>query len=205
MLLLAFSVGHTQNDWKLKTNKDGIKIFSKQVADSKINMIKVECELSATLTQLVSVILDINTSDQWQFNTKNFSVVKRVSPSELYYYAELNFPWPASNRDFVSHLTITQDMRTKMVTVSAVNISDMVPVKPTIVRLNRSAGKWTIMPLEKKLIKVEYVLQVDPDGSIPTWLTNLFSFKGPLETFKSLRTHLKKPAYATASLPFIVD
>jgi len=204
-LLPAFSLGHAQDDWKLKTDKEGIKIFSKKVSDSKVNTIKVESEFSATLTQLVAVILDINGSDQWQYNTKKFAVIKRVSPSDLYYYAEISFPWPTSNRDFVSHLTVTQDTRTKRVTIDAVNIPGMVPVKPNIVRLNRSNGKWTIIPVEKNLLKVVYELRVDPEGSVPDWLTNLLSFKGPLETFKSLRIQLKKPAYASASLPFIVD
>lgn len=205
ILLLSFFVGHTEGDWKLKTDKDGIKIFSKKVADSKVNIIKVECELAATPSQLVAVILDINTSDQWQYNTKNFSIVKKVSPSDLYYYAEINFPWPTSNRDFVSHLTVNQDTRTRVVTVDALTIAGMVPVKSNIIRLNRSNGRWTIVPLNKNLVKVEYILRVDPEGSVPDWLTNLFSFKGPFETFKSLRQQLKKPAYAAVNLPFIID
>jgi len=210
-LLFLFSflpsvfIAQAQDDWKLKTDKDGIKIFSRNVADSRINTVKVVCDLSASLTQLIAVLLDIKTSDQWQYNTKNFTLIKQGSPADLYYYAEVSFPWPTSNRDFATHLTVTQDARSKTVTVDALNIPDLVPVKPNLVRIPKSTARWTIIQAQKNLLHIEYILQVDPGGTVPAWLINLVSFKGPFETFKSLRLQLKKPAYATVSLPFIID
>jgi hypothetical protein len=81
----------------------------------------------------------------------------------------------------------------------------MVPVKQGIVRVTKFEGKWTIIPLGKNLIKVEYVLRVDPGGSIPAWLINLFSTRGPYESFKKLRQQLQKPVYRQIQFPFIID
>ena len=194
-----------QENWKLKSDRDGIAIFLRSLPDSKFKAVKVECELAASLSQLVTVILDVNTGDQWVYSTKSSVLLKQVSPSELYYYSEVNIPWPASNRDFIAHLIAVQDPYSKVVTIYGPTVPNYVPVKNDIVRITQSEGKWVITPIGPHRIKVEYTLQVDPGGNIPAWLINLFAAKGPYESFKNLRTQLQKPAYVNAHLPFIVD
>lgn len=201
---ISFFCG-AQTSWKLRSTKDSIKIYSAQVPGSRINAIKVETSFPASLSQMVAVILDINTSIQWVYSTKSCTLLRQVSPSELYYYSEIDFPWPASNRDFVANIKVTQDPHTKIVTVEASNLSEKVPVKPGIVRVTQFTGKWTITPESAGHIHVEYALQVDPGGSIPAWLINLFSTRGPYESFKKLRHQLQSPAYRGAAFAFIAD
>ena len=194
-----------QDGWKERVNKDGIRVLSRPVAGSKLNTIKVVCDIPARLSQLVSVILDVNAGAEWLYSTQTSSLVKRVSPSELYYYAEIDFPWPATNRDFVAHLRVSQNPATKVVMIEGNNMAGMVSEKKGVIRMLRSSGKWIIIPKEKNLMSVEYILQADPAGTLPAWVTNLFDSKGPYETFKKLRLQVQKPNYATAHLSFIVD
>ncbi|MDB5210699.1 MAG: hypothetical protein JWQ30_1526, partial [Sediminibacterium sp.] len=172
---------------------------------SKLNAVKVEAVFSASLSQFVSVLQDIGSYDKWVYGSRSTRLLKEVSPSELFYYSEIDFPWPSTNRDFVSHVVISQDLQTHTVRVNAKNIPGWVPVKPKIVRIERSSGEWTITPVAKGRIKVEYVLQVDPGGDLPAWIINSFSSKGLVETFKNLREWIKKPAYANARPSFITD
>ena len=51
-----------QEDWKLKSDKEGVAIYLRSLPDSKFKAIKVECEVNATLSQLVAVLLDVNTA-----------------------------------------------------------------------------------------------------------------------------------------------
>lgn len=195
-----------QDSWTLKTNKEGIAVYMKPLENSKLRVIKVICTLPATPSQLVAVILDVNTGAEWVYSTRKSILLKKVSSSELYYYSEVNVPWPVSNRDFISHLIATQDPVTKVVTIDGPTIPDYIPSKDGIVRVGqRSSGKWVITAKQPKQIQVEYTLQVDPAGSLPAWLVNLFAAKGPFETFKNLKEQLKKPVYANVKLPFIVD
>src|SRR5258707_6333996 len=106
-----------QENWKLKSNKEGIAIYLRSLPDSKFKAVKVECEVAASLSQLVAVILDVKTWVEWVYRTKSCILLKQVSPSELYYYSEVSIPWPASNRDFIAHLITVQDPQTKVVTV----------------------------------------------------------------------------------------
>ncbi len=205
LLLLIITSVDAQTDWKLKNEKNGIKVYSSTVSGSKFNSIRVVCELNATASQVVEVLLDIKTSPEWIDHTKSCTLIKQVSPSELYYYSEINLPWPAQNRDFVAHLTVHQNPVTKVVTVDGPAVPGFVETKSGIVRVKSSKGLWILTPLKRDLVKVEYTLQVDPGGDIPAWLVNLLATQGPMKSFEGLIAQLKKPAYQNASLPFITD
>jgi hypothetical protein len=208
LLFLLFTncaVAQTSDNWVLKENNDGVKIFTGEVENSKIKAIKVECQLDATLSQLVAVLLDVKNSEEWLYHTASNYIVKQVSPSELYYYSLVEMPWPVSNRDFIAHLKVSQDAITKVVTVDAPCIADMVPVKSKVVRIANSKGKWVLSPLSKGRVKVVYTLHAEPGGSIPAWLTNMFVTQGPSQSFKKLKAHLQKPVYKNVKLDYIVN
>jgi hypothetical protein len=192
-----------QSNWKLSEEKDGIKIYTCNVADSKVKAIKVECELKATESQLVALLMDINSSANWVYHTKSAVIIKQVSPSELYYYSEVNLPWPAANRDFVAHLTVSQNPVTKVVVIDGPAVPNMVPQKKGIVRINNSKGKWTITPKGFDGINIEYTLHTDPAGNLPAWMVNMFATEGPLRVFENLKQEMQKPVYKNAALPFI--
>lgn len=195
LLCLSATVVFAQNEWKLKTDNEGIKVYTSPVLNSKVKALKVECNFQATLSQLVNVLMDVKTCTEWVYHTKSITLLKQVSPTDLYYYSEVSLPWPAENRDFVAHLTVTQDPQTHVVTIDGPAVPGMVPLKDGIVRIQQSKGKWVITPVDKEEVKVEYTLQVDPAGAIPSWLVNMVSSEGPMQSFKALKQQLKKPVY----------
>jgi len=202
-LLLAQLSVSAQTDWKLSSDNDGLKVYTAVVPNSKIKAIKVECEYKATLSQFVAVLIDIKNSPEWLYHTKFCRIVKVVSPEELYYYSEVTLPWPAENRDFVSHLTVSQNPDTKVVLVDGPAIPGIVPLKSSLVRVEHSGSVWELTPTPDGTIKVKYTLHVDPEGELPSWLINMFGTEAPVQIFKNLRTELQKPVYKNAVLPFI--
>lgn len=203
-LVLAGWQAQAQPNWKLSTEKDGIKVYSSAVPDSKVKALKVECEFNATLSQLVTALLDVKTCTEWVYHTKSCVLLKQVSPSELYYYSEISIPWPAENRDFVAHLIVKQNPETKVVNVDGPAVPGWVPLKKDIVRIDHSIGQWTLTPVANH-VRLVYTLQVDPGGAIPAWLVNMFAAEGPIQSFKGLKLQLQKPAYQHVSLAFIRD
>lgn len=202
-LMFLFQPVFSQKDWKLSKEKENIKIYTSSVPNSNVKAIKVECEFKAKASEFVSLLLDVENSADWVYHTKSAKLIKRVSPAELYYYSEVSVPWPVQNRDFVAHLTVSQHPVTKLVTVDGPAVSGFVPEKKGVVRIAHSIGKWSILPVSGDRIKVEYMLHVDPGGSLPTWLVNLFATDGPLHIFKELKVQLQKPDYKNAELAFI--
>lgn len=192
-----------QADWTLKSTKNGLNIYTKTVSSSGLKGIRVKCSLPAKLSQVVALIMDVNAGEEWVYGTKSSSLLKKISPSELYYYSEVDIPWPIHNRDFIAHLTVSQDPHTKVVTINGPTEANYLPAKPNIVRVNRSNGKWVLTPVKNNIVQIDYTLEVDPGGTIPVWLVNLFATSGPAETFKKMKDQVKKPQYVNANLSFI--
>jgi len=202
-LLFKLLPASAQTDWKFNSENDGIKVYTSIVPNSKIKAIKVECDYKATPSQFVAVLLDIKNSPEWLYHTKFCKVFKQVSAQELYYYSEVTLPWPAENRDFVSHLAVSQNPTTKVIFVDGPAVPGFIPVKSNIVRVDHSGSHWEITSLSKDEIRVIYTLHVDPGGALPAWLINMFATEAPAQIFKNLKTELQKPAYKNATLPFI--
>jgi hypothetical protein len=203
VLTVVTNSASAQTDWKLSSNKEGIKVYTSLVPGSKIKAIKVVSTLDATPSELVAMVMDIKNSPQWVYHTKSAVLVKQISPSELYYYSEVNLPWPVANRDFVAHLTATQDPDTKVVTIAGPVVQGLVPEKKGIVRIAHSNGRWTITPTGNGQIDVEYSIFVDPGGDLPSWLVNMFATEGPLQIFRNLKLELQKPAYKNVFVAFV--
>ncbi len=201
-LLIRFP-GSAQNEWILKKDKDSIKVYNRDNEQSKFNELKVEMALKARLSDLAALILDISDYKNWSFNTKSSHVLKQVSPSELYFYSEINSPWPADNRDLSLHLLITQDPVSKTMIIKIKSVPGLIPVKPNTIRVQMSYETWIVTRLDKTRIRIEYQLKLDPGGSVPAWLMNTFSVKAPYETFKNLRQQIQQSKYRNASVPFI--
>jgi START domain len=203
LLALKLIPASAQCGWKLKTEKEGIKIFTSAVPDSKVKAIKVEAYFNATASQMVALVMDVKNSTDWVYHLKSAILIKQVSPSELYYYSEVNLPWPAAHRDFVAHLIVTQNPDTKVVTIDGPAVAGFVPLKKSIVRVNDSNGRWIITPSGNGQIKVVYTIHVDPGGSLPSWLVNMFATEGPLKIFENIKSQLQKPAYKNSVFAFV--
>jgi hypothetical protein len=205
-LCLLFSLPATvQAQWKLHSDRDGIQVYTKSVPNSPFKALKTICNVETSLTRLTAVLLDVKNTKDWVYATKICKLLKQTSPSELYYYSEVSLPWPASNRDFIIRISVTQDPKTKALTVIAENQPDYVPAQKNIVRIRQSEAYWLITPLPMGLVRVEYTMQVDPSGLLPAWLVNMFVSKGPYQTLKMLREQVKKPMYNNVQLAFIKD
>jgi hypothetical protein len=205
LLVVQFASARTDGNWNLDKDDDGIKVYTRNIANSKVKAIKVECYLDATPSQLVSVIMDINNGDDWVYHTSSSYIVKQVSPADIYYYSLVKVPWPVKNRDFIAHIKVSQNPATKVVTVDAPCVADMVPRKSGTVRIEESSGQWIITPADAGRVKVCYTLHTDPGGDVPAWLTNMFIAQGPMESFKKLKVQLQKPVYKNAKLSYIAD
>jgi hypothetical protein len=198
MMIVQVISAFAQEDWKLQKDKDGIKVYSAAFPDSKIRAIKVVASYEASPGEIADLVMDVNTATEWVSHLKSSSLIKSVSQNELYYYAEVSLPWPVANRDFVAHLTRYENAQTGTITIEGPAVAGMTPEKKGIVRINNSDGKWIITPLGNNQVRVEYSLHVDPAGSIPAWLVNMFSGETPLQIFENLRQELKRSPQGNA-------
>jgi hypothetical protein len=192
-----------QKNWELKKDEKDIRVYSKTSERSRFNTIKVATVLPVKLGALAALLLDIGNYPQWSFNSRQAYILKKTGPSEVWFYLLIHSPWPASDRDLVVHLRVTQDASTRVMHISEESVPDFIPPKKGLVRVPLSTENWIVTPLPGNHISVDYQLDLDPGASIPAWLINNFSTKGPFETFLHIREQLEQPKYRDATISFI--
>ncbi len=191
VFLLNCNNAFSQGDWKLKKEKEGIRVYSKRSQHSKFNEIKAEFDIKTSLQKFFSVISDVDKYPLWVYGTKSAVILKRLNESEVIYYSEINAPWPIANRDFYSNLKINLDTIKKKITIVSNGIPDFKPAKNGIVRVPYSTAEWAVDRVDNSTLKVTYKVAIDPGGKLPAWIVNLFATSGPIESFIKLRERCK--------------
>lgn len=200
--LLSVS-GQQHDDWKLEKDKNGIRVYSRHLQDSKLKEVKVTCELNATLSQLVAFVSDIDHYKDAVYRVADAYVVKRVSDREFYFYNQTAMSWPVSNRDLVMHMRFQMDHITRTLYIRGVNVPGMVPEKKGVVRISHWQSLWTIHEIADNKLRVEYLFSVDPGGELPIWLVNALIAVGPYHSFSNMEELLSRPYYKNRTFSFL--
>ncbi|MBS1600420.1 MAG: hypothetical protein JST75_19480 [Bacteroidetes bacterium] len=181
----------SQNAWELRKERNGIKIYNRHSDVSRMDDIKVELDLPGNIYQVADILIDVEKYPQWAYATKLCELIKKVSKQEFIYYSEVEVPWPATNRDFYANFKLTFDSAARSFNLNSTGMKDYRPAKKNLVRVPLSKGQWNVTTISDKKIHLIYILQLDPGGSVPTWVLNLFSTKGPMETFENLKKKME--------------
>ena len=180
-----------QYNWKLSRETDGIRVFESDLTNSSFKRIKVECVLDGSYDKLAQVLSDVDHHKDWIYNNEKARLLKKVKADDFYYYSETHMPWPISNRDAVTHMKIIRDTLDRFLDVVETGEPGYIPENSGIVRIPRLYINWHVtMPYKNKL-SIVYILEVEPGGSLPAWIVNMFVDKGPFESFKKLQGVLR--------------
>jgi hypothetical protein len=190
LFLPYFTSNADKNDWTLRKDKDGISIFSRHSDLSKYNDLRIEVDLPGTPAQLASILLDVQNYPGWAYATNSTVMVKKVSPSEVIYYSKIDVPWPGTDRDFYADLKVNMDPAGRSLNVESVSMKNYQPEKKDLVRIPMSHAIWTATTQSDKTVHLQYILQLDPGGSVPAWILNAFSLRAPMETFTNLKRRM---------------
>jgi|SRR6478609_5154675 len=183
----------SQNQWEEKKSGHGITVYeSDSDASSKYKTVRVHAVLIGTKEKLVKLLQAVERNTEWVYATKRSSLVEKISDSNLIYYSETALPWPMKNRDQAIHLIIHPETTDSILNISTIGEPDRLPAKNGLVRVLKFSGLWKVRTISPTQIDIDYILNVDPSGSVPSWIVNMFVSKGPFETFTSLADKLKE-------------
>ncbi|MBS1977613.1 MAG: hypothetical protein JST46_09590 [Bacteroidetes bacterium] len=186
----VISAAWGQGGCNLKLKKDSISVYSCKAKTSKFNVVKATFPVHARLSELASIVFDIDHMKEWQYETLRAELLKRISETEIIYYTEVKAPVLTDNRDFVIHLKADQNPRTKVLTIVAESLPNYIPRKRNIVRVPYSKAIWTVTRTGNNHLHVEYTIDIDLGGAVPPWMVNLVSHQAPYETFSALRSKI---------------
>ncbi len=197
ILPLAFS----QNDWKLKKERKGIKVYTRAVEGSGFKQFKGITEVGAPLSSIIGVLMDIDSYTEWSPKTAEARVLEKEGDHRTIHYIKTNAPWPVSDRDGIYTMNVQKTGNKVKVDVGCK--PTYLPEVEGVVRIQETAGGWELTPLQNGKVEVKYQVHSEPGGSIPSWLANSSVVDIPYETLTNLKEQVKKSKYQNLSFQFL--
>lgn len=202
--LLPVLSGMAQDDWELKKEDDGIKVYTKYMEGSDIKAFRAEAVMEGKLSNFVAVLKDVASYDKL-FETNTYEDLIEQTDTSLLYYSRTGVPWPLKDRDGVYSTTFSQHYGTKAVTVNVRSVEGVRPVEDDYVRIHSANGKWMFFPVDYNKVEVIFQMQADPGGNLPAWIINMFLVDTPLKDMKNMQERVKLEQYAGKRYDFLVE
>jgi len=192
----------SQENWELIKNVDGIKISTKNTKNIDFKSFKANMVLDNNIHAFIAVLTDVEGLINWGYKIKNASLLKKSGDTLQIYYAEAKAPFPYKNRDGIYRNRFTWISDTNTLSVDIEILDDYLELKDQFVRI-KGNGFWEVKVLPSGKLDVTFVMQVDPGGSIPAWLANIFVDDSPYYTMQKLREVIKIEKYKNQKYNFI--
>lgn len=195
-------LGYAQEDWTLKKDKDGIKVYTKPVEGSTMKAIKAATEFNCSLETCIAVLRDIpHLTDLFPDSEK----AEKVSQTETdqIHYLHLNAPWPVADRDATFKLEYSYDAAKQMALVKATTGAAEYPEQKGLVRLTEGGGTWKFTRIDDSHTALDYYYHGEPGGSIPAWLANSVVEENPYRMLINFHELVKLERYQGKTFSFI--
>lgn len=205
MILFSSNSYSTSDEynWRLEKNENGIKVYSRPMKGFDFREVRVVNKVKSTLAAIVAVIFDTKNYPKWVYGCSGTSTLKTLNDQEIYNYQVTDLPWPLSDRDVVSHFKVSQDPSTFVVTFSKTGMSDYIPDKEGMVRVQHFQSITVLTPLPGDSVQIELEMHLDASGNIPDWVVNDNMVAAPYNSTMSMLKRI--PLYQTAYYYFIKE
>jgi len=187
------STQQADKEWKLKKEKNGIQIYTRDAEGTKFKAFKAITTIEAPLEWVLELLMDVPHKPNWMADLQNAELLEIVGDHEQIEYYESEVPGPFRDRDIILRARVIRESDTKII-IAYDGEPNFLPEKEKYVRITTASGKWILTSMTEEQTQVEYGMLLDPGGNLPAWIVNLFIVDGPMETLTNLKemTALRK-------------
>jgi hypothetical protein len=200
LLLFIFftSVSHLSaqektQSWQLVKDENGIKVYTRILANSDYKEFRGEMDVGTNLDALLTYINNADHCPDWQYRC-----IKMLNLGNGYIYKLSKLPWPLSDRYTVMQSQMYYDQPHNIHTLQLKNIEReqlpqqilaQLPVEDYTVQMRYSDGYWQFKVDNSSTIHITYQMHGDPAGVIPAVLANQGVTNAAFVTLSNLKKH----------------
>ena len=177
--------GDTTNEWKLLTQNERLKVYTRITTKSPIKEVKIVGTIAANRESLIKALNEVEKYKIWIYKCLESERLYEVNPDEYFYYTLTDLPFPLDDRDLVVHSRQWFDQEGNWISRSSA-LPTYIPECDHAVRVKMFESRWKIKSLGKKECHIDYFIGMDPGINLPPWIINLGITIGPIRTFEDL-------------------
>jgi hypothetical protein len=200
ILILATAEHPAVAGWKSVADQDGILVMMRDIPGRSFPTIRTVAVIDENLYDVLAVLSDQSRYPEWMARCAEARRLSQRGELEYVTYSRTRAPWPVSDRDAVYHALASVKLAQKLVMVHFRAVQDSrVPPKKGVVRLDKLQGYYGLKILGPRKTQIDYQLDADPGGWIPTWVGKITAKRAVIDTIRSLRKQVARTRgwYAT--------
>jgi hypothetical protein len=182
---------YANDDWQLRKEENGIKVYTKEREETQIYMYKVITEVKGTPEEVFNQAVDFRENLKYMELVDSLAFLDHKKGQRYINYMRFDMPWPVTNREMVMDMHVRKNANT--IYLESNELSGYIEKNKGLVQIEDFHEEWEIRPANTPgKTKIQVTGWVNPGGKIPTWIVNLFSVRTPYRFISGIRYELEK-------------
>lgn len=192
--VVASTPNYSSAIWEEDSNDNRIQVFKSQTEGSGVFAFKAIAEVDEPIAKVAAVLIDIKNQPSWMPDVETAREVQKLSPTERLSHYHISTPFIIKDRDFALRSKAEfLEKESKLVFYFSSTDDPRIPATDAV-RGQIHASNYTLWPIDNgKRTKLVFIVHVDPMGSVPKWIVNLFQTGFPRRVIERLRKQAAKP------------
>ena len=195
---LAVAAEPGRSDWRLVSDKNGIKVYQRHSDDSPLKTFRGVTRFPVSSLHAVSAVLnDTANIPRWMHFVDRAVELRRQDyrHREMVFYTDV--PWPFTDREAVQRIEVGFDAQWRnSLQVLTSNAPELLPPNKDYIRFPRLTARLEIVgDPQTQMVDVTYEVVGDLGGYIPPWLVNIALKDAPYFTLDKLREAVLRTEY----------
>lgn len=184
----AFAAG-----WTKFAHDDGVTVYIQEDPHRELPRFKGVATIQAEPLLILAVLADVGRSCEWNAACVHSTVIETRSEFEVVFHNRLRATWPVSDRDAVLRTGARIHDRGARVeaTFDAIAWPAIRPANG-VVRFPVLHGRYDIRRIAPGRSHLEYIIDANPGGMIPSWFVRYGVKNVPTSTIAGLRRQIVK-------------
>jgi len=185
--------------WELAKDSEGIKVYTRDVEGGSFEEYRAVTIINAPMEVIGEVLKDVPAEPEWMYRCEQARFVKKFDDSNFIFYNIWDFPFPADTRDAVLEARTVLDYKNGKCISKFWSVEDpSMPINKKYVRMTIK-GKWDFKRISPEMTLFIYENNINPGGTLPAFIVNIFGLRIPFDTVKGMREMVKKEKYIKAA------
>ena len=189
----VFALSGDDFEWRVASNKRGVKIFKAKKHKSGLVPIKVETILPYPPSRVLAVIADTDRKKEW---VPDLRFVRSIDGNDEYdktEYSIYNSPWPFTDRSFLVRIKSIINKKDKSLFIKLNSVlSEKAPINPKLVRGHTYNGDVILRNDGKGNAYFQVMFLTDFKGNITNWIVNMVQQGWPKKMIKKLKRQIER-------------
>jgi hypothetical protein len=190
---LLCSSALAENSWKvIDHTSEGYEIATREEPNRNLPSLRARGVLKGDIVHLLAILLDAKRSTEWAEGANVVKILKRTGPLTALIYTRSELVWPVTDRDVLMYGELEVIKPGEEYTL-VMRVSEKgMPPQDGVIRITDAYAHFHLKKRPDGKVWIEYVVNADPAGSLPTWLVKWASRKVPRETLNNLQKQFEK-------------